>query len=295
MKISIYGHKIKKNHIVYVEALIKYAIQNNINVYIEKHFLQKITKSITIKININIFENYQDLSRGFDFMFTFGGDGTILSVIELIKNLEIPIVGVNTGNLGFLSSFNKKIFLKNLKNIFAKKIIFIKRTLLWVEILKKKFIPKKFLNFALNEISIMRRETASMINIEAYIGNYFLTSYWSDGLIVSTPTGSTGYSLSCGGPIILPKSKNFVLTPICPHNMFSRPLIIPDDEVIKLKIRGRSKNCSMSMDTRLYIIKSKTEFFIKKSSFHIYTVALEKQTYFTALREKLLWGLDKRN
>ncbi|XOD69699.1 MAG: NAD kinase [Flavobacteriales bacterium AspAUS03] len=296
MKVAIYGQKLDAKNIPYLTRFLEYIHECVIEIHIEKNFLD-ILKSFEIFKNLDLptFVDHKDLNQGFDLMFTFGGDGTILAAITLIRDLGIHILGVNTGNLGFLASFNKEVFIRKIDSIFHQKFNPIPRSLLWVETSTGDLIPNGFLNFALNEIVVLRRETVSMVTIDAYIDGEFLTSYWADGLIISTPTGSTGYSLSCGGPIITPENKNFVLTPIAPHNLFSRPLIIPDHEQIHLKIHSRAKAYSLSMDTRLNLLSTNTELYIKKASFYAYIIQEEEQNYFKTLQEKLLWGADQRN
>lgn len=295
MKIAIYGQKLEAKNVIYLSRFLDYVHCQSIEAHIEKKFLE-ILKSFKGlgDLDLPTFVCHEDLCQGFDMMFTFGGDGTILSAITLIRDLGIPIVGVNTGNLGFLASFNKDIFIKKIDRIFNQKLNPIPRSLLWVETSTGDHLSDDFMNFALNEAVILRRETVFMMTIDAYIGNVFLTSYWADGLIISTPTGSTGYSLSCAGPIITPESKNFVLTPIAPHNLFSRPLVIPDYEHIRLKIHSRADTYSLSMDTRLSLLNINTELRIKKASFYAYIIQ-EEQSYFKTLQEKLLWGSDRRN
>jgi len=292
VKVALYGQKLDKENLIYLKIFISYAKSHSIEVYIEEHFfslLEPFKEFDTLP-----FFNFSDntyLEFGFKFIFSFGGDGTILSLVPLIKNIKIPIIGVNTGRLGFLATFNKHVFLKKLDEIFQDKFTYSKRRLLEVQTHKKK---ENHFNFALNEIAILRKETVSMIKIDAYIENEFLTSYWADGLIISTPTGSTGYSLSCGGPIISPECKNFALTPISPHNLFSRPLIIPDRKKIHLRITSTAKFYSLSLDNRLRFLETSHDIYIKRSKFFIY-ILQEEESYFKALREKLLWGLDKRN
>ncbi|WP_185864970.1 NAD kinase [Blattabacterium cuenoti] len=293
MKIAVYGQKLEKNNITYLNQFLLYVFNNSIEIYIEKDFFKILLSFKEFRnFNIPVFSNYKEL-KGVDLMFTFGGDGTILSAIPLIRDSGIPIVGVNTGNLGFLATFSKDVFLKEIDKIFQKKLYIIPRSLLYLETSIKNL--NKFFNFALNEIVVFRNETVSMINIDVHIDDEFLTSYWSDGLIISTPTGSTGYSLSCGGPIISPDNKNFVLTPISPHNLFSRPLIISDCKKLHLKVHSRVKYYSLSMDTRLLSLKKENELFISKAPFYIYLFQERKNTYFKTLREKLLWGVDQRN
>ncbi|ACX84151.1 inorganic polyphosphate/ATP-NAD kinase [Blattabacterium sp. (Periplaneta americana) str. BPLAN] len=294
MKIALYGQKFGKKNIPYMNQFIGYVSSHSIEIYIEKSFFNILSSFEEFKnLNFPVFSHYKELTKDFSLMFTFGGDGTILSAITFIRDSGIPIVGVNTGKLGFLATFNKDVFIKKMDKIFHKKFHLIPRSLLWLE--TSIMNDNQFFNFALNEIVILRKETVSMITIDAYIDNEFLTSYWADGLIISTPTGSTGYSLSCGGPIITPGNKNFVLTPISPHNLFSRPLIISDHQKVHLKIHSRGKYYSLSMDTRLTSLKKDNELYIKKAPFYIYLLQEEKHTYYKTLREKLLWGMDQRN
>ncbi|WP_185861216.1 NAD kinase [Blattabacterium cuenoti] len=294
MKVAVYGQKFCEKNIPYLNQFIGYVSSHSIEIYIEKSFLNILSSFKEFKnLDFPVFSHHKELTKDFSLMFTFGGDGTILSAITLIRDSGIPIVGVNTGNLGFLASFNKDVFIEKIDQIFNKKLHIMPRSLLSLK--TSVTDHHKFYNFALNEIVILRKETVSMITIDAYIDNEFLTSYWADGLIVSTPTGSTGYSLSCGGPIISPENKNFVLTPISPHNLFSRPLIISDHQKILLKIHSRVKSYSLSMDTRLTYLNQDDKLYIQKAPFYIYLIQEEKNTYYKTLREKLLWGMDQRN
>ncbi|WP_185868459.1 NAD kinase [Blattabacterium cuenoti] len=294
MKIAVYGQKLVKNHIPYLDKFITYVLSHSIDLHIEQSFFNRLLLFDKFKyINFPVFSHHKDLTKDFNLMFTFGGDGTILSAISLIRDSGIPIVGINTGKLGFLATFNKDVFIKNIDKIFNKKLFLMQRSLLYLKTSITKI--QNFFNFALNEIVILRKETVSMITIDVFIDNEFLTSYWADGLIISTPTGSTGYSLSCGGPIISPDNKNFVLTPVSPHNLFSRPLVISDQQEIRLKINSRVESYSLSMDTRLTFLKKENELYIKKAPFYISIFQEKKNTYYQTLREKLLWGMDQRN
>ncbi|WP_185851284.1 NAD kinase [Blattabacterium cuenoti] len=296
MKIALYGQKFGKQNIPYISQFINYVSNHSIDIYIEKSFFNILSSFEEFKnLNFPIFSNYKELTKDFNLMFTFGGDGTILSAIPFIRDSGIPIVGVNTGNLGFLATFNKDVFIKKIDKIFHEKFYLIPRSLLWLETSIMYDEDLSFFNFALNEVVILRKETVSMITIDTYIDDEFLTSYWSDGLIISTPTGSTGYSLSCGGPIITPENNNFVLTPISPHNLFSRPLIISDHHRLHIKVHSRVKYYSLSMDTRLISLEKKNELYIKKAPFYIYLLQEGNHTYYKTLREKLLWGMDQRN
>lgn len=294
-KIGLYGQAMRAENLSYLIRFLEYMDNGGIEVHIEQLFLKTLKGFEVLKtLDKPSFSEGKTLDKDFRFLFTFGGDGTILSALTFVRDSGIPIVGINTGNLGFLATFNKNAFIEKLDRILEQKLQPIARSLLWVEsdeeIFKKECMP-----FALNEIAVLRKETTAMITVDAYINEEFLTSYWADGLILSTPTGSTGYSLSCGGPIIIPENKNFALTPVAPHNLFARPLIIPDDQRIRLKVHSRAQEYSLSLDARIQSLKTQTELTIKKAPFYIYILQDEGQTYYKTLREKLLWGADQRN
>jgi NAD+ kinase len=225
---------------------------------------------------------------------SFGGDGTILRAITYVRDLGIPIVGVNTGRLGFLSTFKKEEVRKVVQEFMAGAYSIEERSLL--EVAPSSDIPEfKALNFALNEIAVSRKDTSSMITVETHLNDEYLTSYWADGLIVATPTGSTGYSLSCGGPVIVPTAKSLVLTPIAPHNLNARPLVISDDTVIRLKVSGRAKNHLVSLDSRIASVSNGKEILVRKAPFTIKMIVYDSESFLKTLRNKLLWGEDKRN
>ena len=227
-------------------------------------------------------------------MFSVGGDGTLLRSITIVKNTEIPILGINTGNLGFLTSLQKEYLKNGLKLFFDKKYTLVNRSLLNVKT-KNKIDSLNEFNYALNEVSINRKDTTSMLSIETSINDRSLTTYWADGLIISTPTGSTGYSLSSGGPILSPNTKTWVLNPIAPHNINVRPLIISDSSNIKISVKGKGENFLLSLDSRIFTLKNGNEIFLKKASFNVKTVELKGDFFFKTLREKLFWGKDQRN
>lgn len=293
MKVAIYGQFFKTDDIIYIKELLNILTKNNINFLIEQSYFNTIQKNIDTK-NIATFSTYNDLKNSFDFMITMGGDGTILRAVTLVRDSNIPIIGINTGRLGFLATVQKEeiesAITAILKNDFEVK----ERTLLSVSTSsnKKDMLP---LNFALNEVSVSRKNTASMITIETYLDNEYLNSYWADGLIIATPTGSTGYSLSCGGPIITPQSKSFALTPIAPHNLNARPLVIPEETKIKFTVKGRENEFLLSLDSRVTTINSNTEIFVEKAPFNLKMIQINMQTFIKTLREKLLWGKDLRN
>ncbi len=293
MKVAIYGQYYKVDDKIYVEELFQLLQKNNIEFVIEAHFYNHFKNSIKLK-NAQTFNSFEDLDSSFNFMFTIGGDGTILRAVTYLRDSNIPIVGINTGRLGFLATVKKEEIASSIDLLLKKEYITRQRSLLSISTSSKNEDLNN-LNFALNEVSVSRNNTASMITIETYLNNEYLTSYWADGLIIATPTGSTGYSLSCGGPIITPEAKSFVLTPIAPHNLNARPLVIPDETTIKFKVTGREDKFFLSLDSRIITIESGTEISIKKAAFSLNMIEINQQTFIKTLREKLLWGQDTRN
>jgi NAD+ kinase len=227
-------------------------------------------------------------------LISIGGDGTILRAATLIRDSGIPILGINAGRLGFLATVQKENIDEFLQVVIEKKYTISKRTLLSLSCGPSNEALQD-INFAMNEISVSRKDTTSMITIDTYLNGEFLNSYWADGLIVSTPTGSTGYSLSCGGPILTPDVKSLVITPIAPHNLNARPLVIPDETEIRLKVSGREEHYLVSLDSRITSVKNESILTIKKTPFEINMVELPEETFLKTLRTKLLWGEDKRN
>ena len=226
-----------------------------------------------------------------DYFFSFGGDGTILSALTLIQDLEIPVVGVNMGRLGFLANFSKEEIFDNIDKIFAGETHISQRSVIEVKTAENRIdFP-----YALNDVVITRQETTSMITVEAEINGKFLSMFWGDGLIVATPSGSTAYSLSCGGPIIEPENDNLSLTPIAPHNLNMRPIILKDNVEIKLKVSSRLPLYSLGLDSRLYHMNEEDELILKKADFSLNLIFPKNVSFYETLRQKLLWGNDKRN
>ena len=253
--------------------------------------LKKVLSEHNNKI-IQPISNIEGLQYDIDYLICFGGDGTILNAATIVKNKEIPIVGINTGRLGFLATISKHKLSTLIENLIKKKYNLSNRSLLYIESEHTSIETP----FALNEISVSSKENTSMINIKVSLNNQYLNTYWADGLIVSTPTGSTGYSLSCGGPIVMPESNNFIITPIAPHNLNVRPLIVSDDNKIKIEIiDNNTRKFLLSMDSRNQYIKNSSCVIIQKAKHKIKLVEIESINYSKTLREKLLWGLDKRN
>ncbi len=242
----------------------------------------------------NTFDASGTLGSDNDYLFSIGGDGTLLRSIPFVKDTQIPILGINTGRLGFLTSLQKESLNEALDKFFDEKFKLVKRALLAVELSTPSSEIDEF-GYALNEISINRKNTTAMLSIATQIDKEFLTIYWADGLIIATPTGSTGYSLSSGGPILTPETEGIVLNPIAPHNLNIRPLVVPDKAEIEISVDGRGEDHLLSLDSRIFTIENGTQIHIKKAPFSVFTVELEGDNYFKTLRDKLFWGYDARN
>jgi NAD+ kinase len=294
MKIGIYGQFYHENSEIYIQTLLDALQKREAEVLIEAHFLGIINQNQEITKNFSGFSTFTELDSSFDLFFSIGGDGTILKAVTFVRDLGIPIVGINTGRLGFLATIQKEEMTESLNQILEGEYSISERSLLTVQTFpKSKEIQP--LNFALNEVAVNRRNTTSMIKVETLVNDKYLTSYWSDGLIVATPTGSTGYSLSCGGPVIDPEANSIVLTPIAPHNLNARPLVLPDSCVVSLKVSGRENSFLLSMDSRIATLENETSIIIKKAPFTIKLLQLHDDSFIKTLRKKLLWGEDKRN
>ena len=240
------------------------------------------------------FDAHATIDTKNDYLFSIGGDGTLLRSITFVKDTEIPILGINTGRLGFLTSLQKESLNEALDKFFAEKYKLVKRALLAVELSSPSVEIEKF-GYALNEISINRKNSTAMLSIATQIDKEYLTTYWADGLIISTPTGSTGYSLSSGGPILTPETEGIVLNPIAPHNLNIRPLVVPDKAEIEISVDGRGEDHLLSLDSRIFTLENGTLISIKKAPFSVFTVELDGDNYFKTLRDKLFWGYDARN
>jgi NAD+ kinase len=293
MKVAVYGQTYADNALDYVIELLDELSKLSAEVFFEKDFYELLRKSGNIGSH-QIFTEEKGLDSSFDMLVSFGGDGTILRAATYVRYLNIPIVGVNTGRMGFLSTFKKEDVRKVIKEFITGEYTIVERSLVAVHTHPK--TPEfETINFALNEVTVSRKDTTSMITVETYLDKEFLTSYWADGLIVATPTGSTGYSLSCGGPVIAPTAKSLILTPIAPHNLNARPLVIADDTQIRLKVSGREEYHLISLDSRIATLKNGTEILIKKADFTIKMIQYNSESFLKTLRNKLLWGEDKRN
>ena len=294
MKIAIFGHYYQNDTRPIIRDIFVFFNANSVELVIEKKFLEVLYKEEIVKKQYNTFTDFSDLDATFDILISIGGDGTILRAATFVRNSGIPILGINAGRLGFLAKVQKEDIESFLQIVIEKKYTLSHRTLLSLSS-DSEIASFSNINFAMNEITVSRKDTTSMITIETYLNGEYLNSYWADGLIIATPTGSTGYSLSCGGPILMPDVKALVITPIAPHNLNARPLVIPDATEIELRISGREDNYLVSLDSRIASVSNNAVLKIKKTPFKINMVEIPNETFLKTLRNKLLWGEDKRN
>jgi NAD+ kinase len=294
MKIGIYGQFYHKNSETHIQSILDVLQSKDVEIVIEENFLALMKENQSFHTDLSALGTFTKLDHSYAFFFSIGGDGTLLKSITFVRDLNIPIVGVNTGRLGFLATIQKEDVASSITEILEGNYYISERSLLAIETNPShdEITP---LNFALNEVAVNRRNTTSMIKVETTINSEYFTSYWSDGLIISTPTGSTGYSLSCGGPVIEPSNESIILTPIAPHNLNVRPLIVPDNSVVTLKVSGREDTHLVSLDSRILTLKNETIITVKKAPFTIKFVQLMEESFIKTLRKKLLWGEDKRN
>ncbi|MFK7946780.1 MAG: NAD kinase [Saprospiraceae bacterium] len=293
MRIAVYSRLLKPQDISYVQAVFDSLNRWKTEIFVHENYVLEIRKKINYDGDFQTFMSCEDLKKDkIELIISLGGDGTILDTLTFIKDSNIPIAGVNLGRLGFLSSIDKKMIAEAIEALIHGNYELDKRTVLHLE----SNIPVfNGLNYAINDCTISKRDTSSMIVVHTYINGEFLNSYWADGLIISTPTGSTGYSLSCGGPIIFPNSGNFVITPIAPHNLTMRPMVIPDDAVLSFEIEGRGENFLCTLDSRFELVTKHHRLAVKKADFTINIARLFERNFLTTLRDKLGWGIDSRN
>ncbi|SEF71557.1 NAD kinase [Flavobacterium urumqiense] len=294
MKVAIYGQYYQNSTEPIIKDIFVFFNTNKVEMVIDSEFLKILYEKNIVRKEYKTFESHTELDQSFDMLISIGGDGTILRAATLVRDSGVPILGINAGRLGFLATVQKENIAAFMQFVIEKKYTISKRTLLSLSCSPNNEAIED-INFAMNEITVSRKDTTSMITIDTYLNDEFLNSYWADGLIISTPTGSTGYSLSCGGPILTPDVKSLVITPIAPHNLNARPLVIPDETEIRLKVSGREENYLVSLDSRITSVKNESILTIKKTPFQINMVEIPEETFSKTLRTKLLWGEDKRN
>lgn len=291
MRIGIYGRSFDDSFSPYIQDFFDKLGELEWELFIFEPFSSFLESRVKLPKNSIFFKKHTEI-ESCTYMFTIGGDGTFLDAVGMVRDKGIPLVGINTGRLGFLATIQKENILNVLDQIAWGNFKVTKRSLISLETKEGLFGDT---NFALNEVSIHKKDSSSMITIHTFLDGDYLNSYWADGLIVSSPTGSTAYSLSCGGPIILPGSKNHVITPIAPHNLNVRPVVLPDQTEITMKVEGRGKEFWVALDSRSEAINASVELTIKKAEFYIHILEAHDQNFFNTLRNKMLWGLDKRN
>lgn len=292
MKIGIYGRSFDDSFISNIQELFDTLESFGWEIVIYQPFRSYLAPRINLANSEAVFNKYHDIKDKVDVLISIGGDGTFLETINIVRDTGIPILGVNTGRLGFLASTYKENIVEVLNDIKDGNYRLQTRSLLNLKTEEGLFGED---NFALNELTVHKKDSSSMITIHTYIGDLYLNSYWADGLIVATPTGSTAYSLSCGGPIMVPGAKDYVITPIAPHNLNVRPVVVPDDRTIRLKIEGRGREHLCSLDSRSVTIDSSTELIIKRAEFELNVIQTQNQNFLNTIRNKMMWGLDRRN
>ncbi len=291
-KIALFGKSFEQDGALYLQQLLDKLKILNCTLLLYEPFFKKIETKAAIKCNFSLFNNYRELKNNADMLISVGGDGTLLDTITLVRDSGIPVLGINLGRLGFLSSISRDEILPAIDKALSGDYSIDERTLLTLTTEENIFGD---LNFALNELSITKSNTQALALINVYVDDKFLNSYWADGLLIATPTGSTAYSLSCNGPIVTPNSENFVITPIASHNLTVRPIIIPDKSTIRIKVGGRNRHYQIGLDSRFQTIDHTTELIVSRADFKINLIQLNNKDFFTTIREKLLWGKDQRN
>jgi len=291
MWIGIFGKSLDESSYPFLKELNSTLKKEEINILYYAPFADELKTLLNVE-EYQTFNGPEDACEKLDFIISLGGDGNMLNTVAMVQDSGIPILGINMGRLGFLSSVNRDQIGEAVIALKNGNFKIDSRSLIRLSSHAYLFDNK---NFALNEITVYKQQPNSMISIHVYIDDEYLNSYWADGLIVATPTGSTAYSLSTGGPIISPDAHNFIITPIAPHNLSVRPLVIPDDKKVKLKVEGREDSYFVSLDARTQSFQSDEELIIEKEQFEIQLIRLPDENFFSTIRAKLLWGIDKRN
>ncbi|MBO9632196.1 MAG: NAD kinase [Chitinophagaceae bacterium] len=292
MKVAIYSRIIDNEQKADVQQLFDELEKENIELVIYHPFFEAIKSSFRFPEKTSIFSESADLGDSIDFVISLGGDGTLLDTVTLVRDKNIPVLGINFGRLGFLASIGRDELYTAVQSLVKRNIVIDKRSLIHLDADKPLFGNTPY---GLNEFAIHKTDTSPMIKIHTYLNGDFLNTYWADGLIVATPTGSTGYSLSCNGPVVFPESSSFVITPVAPHNLNVRPIVVPDDNVISFEVESRADHFICALDSRKEIVEKKVQLAVRRESFNISLVRLNENNFLQTLRNKLSWGLDTRN
>lgn len=292
MKIAIYSRGVDKDNMPELNRLFQEITRQHIEPVFFQDFFNQIYCSLELSGQYSTFSSHEDLPADIDAMISLGGDGTMLDTVTFIGDSGIPILGINFGRLGFLANIGKDEITKAIDSISNREYIVDKRSLIHLDANLPLFGKAPF---ALNEFTIHKKDISPMIKIHTYLNGEFLNTYWADGLIVSTPTGSTGYSLSCNGPVIFPESSSFVITPVSPHNLNIRPIVVPDDNIISFEVEGRTDGFLCTLDSRRELVNLEAQLAVRRESFEIKLIRMNENNFLQTLRNKLSWGLDKRN
>jgi NAD+ kinase len=292
MKIAIYSRVIDLDQQADVQHLFDELAKENVQPVIYEPFHAALKSCIQFPGPVKVFHDSDDLDESVDFLISLGGDGTLLDTVTLVSDKNIPVLGINFGRLGFLASIGREELPTAVKSLVNRTYVVDKRSLIQLDASRALFDGK---TYALNEFAIHKTDTSPMIKIHTYLNGEFLNTYWADGVIVATPTGSTGYSLSCSGPVVFPDSGSFVITPVAPHNLNVRPIIVPDNNIISFEVEGRTESFICALDSRKEIVDKKIQLAVRSAAFTISLIRLNENNFLQTLRNKLSWGLDTRN
>jgi NAD+ kinase len=292
MKIAIYSRGIENNQHHDIKLLLNQLAIHNVEPVFYQDFFNQFYSAVDIKQQYSTFNSFADLDDSIDCLISLGGDGTLLDTVALVRDKGTPVLGINYGRLGFLANIGKEDLNTAIAALVDRSYVIDKRTLIHLDANVPLFgeVP-----YGLNEFSLHKKDTSPMIKIHTYLNGEFLNTYWADGLIVATPTGSTGYSLSCNGPVVFPDSGSFVITPVSPHNLNIRPIVVPDDNVISFEVEGRTDGFLCTLDSRREIVTKEIQLAVRKENFEINLIRLNENNFLQTLRNKLSWGLDVRN
>lgn len=292
MLVALYNRTFEEQDIPVIQHIVKLLQDHSLQLVFYKDFYEAIAPHLQLKETPKMFTGKYDLPMNIDLLFSLGGDGTLLDTVCFVGGSDIPLIGINLGRLGFLAAIPEEEIEGAILSLVRGSYTLEKRSLLHLDASVPLFNGSPF---ALNEFTLHRKDSSSMIKIHTYLNGEFLNTYWADGLIVSTPTGSTGYSLSCGGPVVFPQASSFVITPVAPHNLNTRPIIVPDDNVISFEVEGRTEQFLCTMDSRTETITSSVQLAVKKENFTISLVRPDEHNFLRTMRQKLYWGIDRRN
>lgn len=292
MQVAIYNRTFEEQDLPVMKHILAMLKTHNLQVVLYKDFYERISQHISFEQTPRLFTGKKDLPTNIDMLFSLGGDGTLLDTVVFVGNSNIPLIGINLGRLGFLAAIPEEEVDGAIMSLVRGSYTLEKRTLIHLDSSVPLFDGAPY---ALNEFTIHRKDSSSMIKIHTYLNGEFLNTYWADGLIVATPTGSTGYSLSCNGPVVFPQTSSFVITPVAPHNLNTRSIVVPDDNVISFEVEGRAEQFLCTLDSRTETITSGVQLAVKKESFTVSLVRPDEHNFLKTIRQKLYWGIDRRN